>query len=229
MPEYQELINIFNGRAAFYEYFTSAFHEPAPEEFLKLSAGFLPYFVNMAEDIDTSEFRQSVSEFKSFMETDANKPGIIDELNRSFTSLFLLGDRSIPTMESVYTSEASLTRQESWVDAMRMYGDHGFGVPVEMNRSEEDVSSELLFMYFLSKKTAVSLESKDEDDAVELISAQARFMDKHLIGWVPELCDRVINGGYENIFLYKSLAGLLRGFLFYDKALLDEIVAEIKA
>ncbi|MDR2868871.1 MAG: molecular chaperone TorD family protein [Deferribacteraceae bacterium] len=222
MSEYTDLINVFNGRAAFYELFTEVFNEAPNDNILKAVAAFAPHFRNMAEEIDDASLKAGADELTELLKTSTD----LTELNRSFTTLFLLGSSSVPTAESVYLSTTKLLKQEPWDEIIDFYYKHNFGLPEEMKQTEEHISSEMLFMYYLSAKTATALANNSEDEAEGLIDAQLEFMEQHIIRWIPEMCDIIAKSAYEHVGFYKTIAKLLKGFLFYDVELLKELTSE---
>lgn len=212
---------IFKGRAAFYEYFTAAFYEPATDEFLKLTADFAPHFEAMAEETGDSGIAEGSKELNEFLSSMGENSELLYDLNRSFTSLFLVGDKAVPQVESVYRSVSKLAKQEQWDDIIEIYREYNFGMPSDMVVTEEHMSGELLFMYYMSKRCAEIIDSGAEG-LEALVKAQKAFLDEHMLEWMPSVCDKVIASPYDHIILYRSLAKLLQAFLIIDRQLLDE-------
>ena len=75
----------------------------------------------------------------------------------------------------------------------------------------DHVSTELVFMYFLSRQEGEAWEECQIETAKELRRAQLGFLKEHLGGWLPEFCWRVQNATRSN--LYWALAHILREFL----------------
>ena len=113
-----ELVSLFKGRTAFYEYFASAFLEPADACFLQMTKSILPHFISLANETDDKHLKEGSAELRLLIDN-----GISQELegriNQSFTALFLIGKGSVPTAESVYLSPARLLKQEQWEERFR--------------------------------------------------------------------------------------------------------------
>lgn len=224
--EMAEWVSIIRGRAAFYEFFSLAYRKPAEESFLDIIKQFQPHFQASAEEIGSDDLKNGAAKLAEFMNTMDQDGDLLSTLNRSYTSLFLLGGTSVPTSESVYLSPDKLMKQEPWEEVMRMYAQHKFGIPVSFKEPEDHISIELLFMYFLAEKAAKALEEGNDEEAIDMINAQKEFMDKHLYRWAPVFCDAVLSKKLPHIKMLDAVTLLLKGFLTYDKEFLDTMTAE---
>jgi len=228
MSRTYEMSEIHNGRAAIYEYFTMCFHRPDDENFIPLSKIFTKVLHEIAHGSGDSMFVENAKEFSSIVEAFSaeSAESAKDRINCGYTSLFLIGDRSIPVDESVYLSPGRLTKQEPWEDILAIYGKFGFGVPDDMNISEEHLSAELLFMSFLAEKSSSLVSGEAEDDYFDILTSQIDFMKKHIMRWVPTLCKTVMESSNGNTELFRTVSGMLHAYLLYDLRLLYEMVPE---
>lgn len=223
----QQWSNILKGRGAFYEFFALVFSKPADKEMLEVVKQFAPHFKMVADETGINELKGGSDKLEQFVATISDDNEYMNELNRNFTSTFLLGGSSVPTSESVYRSQEHLLKQEPWEKVMEYYRKYQFGIPVSIKEPEDHVSIESLFMYFLANKCAEAIEQDNSEQADELINTQARFMHEHPLLWVPEFCDKVLAKAGNYLFL-SAIALLLKGFITYDKDFLLDVSTEYK-
>jgi TorA maturation chaperone TorD len=229
--ELQDFIAIMRGRAAFYEFFSLAYRKPADEEFLGLIKQFLPHFQALAEEVDIADIKAGAEGLAKFVEkvdkaeSCEDKEELLTLINRCYTSLFYLGLNSVATAESVYLSPERLVKQEPWEAVIKFYYEHKFGMPSSFKETEDHVSMETLFMYFLAENTARELENGDEEKAESFITAQKNFLNDHILRWIPAFCELVLQRKNDNMVFVDSATMLLRGFLAYDKEFLQELTA----
>lgn len=223
----QQWANILRGRGAFYEFFALVFSKPADKEILDIVAQFAPHFKMVAEETGIGELKIGADKLAQFVDTIAEDEEYLNELNRNFTSTFLLGGASVPTSESVYRSQEHLLKQEPWEKVMEYYRDNQFGIPVSIKEPEDHVSIECLFMYFLANKCAEAIDDNNSQQADELVNTQARFMHEHPLLWFPAFCDRVLAKS-ENYLFLTAITMLLKGFIAYDKDFLLDVSTEYK-
>lgn len=225
-----ELVSVIRGRAAFYEFFSLAFREPADEKFLGIIKDFLPHFQAFANELGYEGLVKGAEKLDDFVKNNMkdgfDKEELLNAMNRAYTSLFLLGGTSVATSESVYLSVERLLKQEPWEEVIKFYRENRFGMPKSFKETEDHVSMEMLFMYFLAENMAKSLEEDDMDKAEELLTAQNRFMNEHIARWVPQFCDLVLSRKGDHIIFMDIAAMLLKGYLEYDKEFLMELTTE---
>lgn len=82
-------------------------------------------------------------------------------------------------------------------DAQSFYQAAGLVLDEEANMLPDHISAELLFMSYLAEK-------KDPE-------LQKRFLDEHVMKWVPQFCDKVTDFAYTTF--YKELAWLTKDFI----------------
>ncbi len=76
-------------------------------------------------------------------------------------------------------------------------------------------------MAFLAKKTSDAIKAGDEGSVKKLLLSQKKFQDKHLMSWLPRMCDDVLEIGRTDF--YKGAAMVTRGFLGMDSAILEDL------
>jgi TorA maturation chaperone TorD len=221
--KFSDLIKVMKGRAAFYEFFSVIYRKPVEEDFLPQLKNFAPHFLNHAKEVGTPLLTDGAEQFLRFTEELAGISDLLDTLNRSYTSLFLLGASSVPTSESVYLSPEKLIKQDEWEQVRKIYYEQNVPLSASFKEPEDHISTELHFMDYMANRAAEALSSEDEERAKADLEVQLNFLNNHLIKWAPVFCDLVINKSGEHIIMFKSVTMLLKGFLAYDKELLTSM------
>jgi TorA maturation chaperone TorD len=78
----------------------------------------------------------------------------------------------------------------------------------------DHISIELEFMGHMSEREALSWEAMKDEEAGACREIQKRFMEEHLLRWVPLLCEKVIRS--SNLLFYAEMAALTKNFLEFD-------------
>jgi TorA maturation chaperone TorD len=103
-----------------------------------------------------------------------------DELAADYAAIYLNHDYSASPYESVWLDEENLVMQAPMFQVREFYKRHGLGVADWRNRSDDHLVVELLFIARL-------LQNVQADALMEA----ARFMDAHLLRWLPRFGERV--------------------------------------
>lgn len=159
-------------------------------------------------------------------------------LYKLFSSLFIEGpsEEVIVTMKAMFQMKFDETTDEIGADFVRLFQGHGshlkpfesfynypFGdtprvwgraasevqgayqsagvmIDEEINLIPDHISAELLFMAFLTEH--------------DLGDQQKRFLEDHLLRWVPELCEEILKHAHTTF--YREVAELLKEFITSD-------------
>ena len=228
--ELSGLSAFMRGRTALYKFFSVIFKEPLRKDELIFINSHIEYFKAMAEEsVDVclkngSELFSAASGALS-KALNVDEKQIISELNIAYTSLFLLGPHSINYTESSFFSKAGLWKQKEWEDVKECYRLNCFVVQESFKEPEDHIAMELSFMAALSDLTATSIDEGDDDACTKCIETQKDFLKRHLLNWVPDFCDKIIERPATNDAgrLYHASALLLKGYLTSDAAMLEEL------
>jgi TorA maturation chaperone TorD len=224
--KFSNLITVMKGRAAFYEFFSVIYRKPVEEEFLPQLKNFAPHFLNHAKEVGMPLLTEGAEQLLKFTEELDSINDLLNSLNRSYTSLFLLGANSVPTSESVYLSPEKLVKQDRWEQIRKIYYEQRVPLPASFKEPEDHISTELHFMNYMANAAAEALSNGDEERAKADLEVQLNFLNDHLIKWAPVFCDLVINRSDGHIIMFKSVTMLLKGFLACDKELLTSMATD---
>lgn len=96
-------------------------------------------------------------------------------------------------------------------DVAAFYKAFAFEPSSELLEAPDHIAIELAFLGYLKLKEAYALMSGDTEARQICCKAQADFLEEHLLGWAPELLDRLASQATTEF--YESTSCLLRLFL----------------
>lgn len=170
---------------------------------------------------DNSEYR-FINYFKSLNLSDL--PQLHNEIKAEYARLFI-GPRPplASPFESVYRSSRKILMNELTMEVRKKYKEMGMQV-IEKDRLPDDhIGLELEFMYYLCHKTIEAInESKKIEYIIELVKKQQSFIEEHLIQWIPEFCNRIINN--SNLVFFKEIAIFTGSFINEEKISIEQIL-----
>ncbi|MFC7678634.1 molecular chaperone [Paenibacillus sp. GCM10028914] len=123
----------------------------------------------------------------------------------------LLFSKQRPLAESRYSPYSPSSQ-----DLSDFYASVGVAFKKVNGEPDDHLAIELEFMTILHDRMLNSVYS--EDSMLELMEIQERFLDEHLLTWIPALC-RELNASTISP-LYSAVSCLLAEFLEYDLAML---------
>lgn len=184
--------------------------------------------VNISKNYDffdnnenNSEYR-FISYFKSLNLGDL--PQLHNEIKVEYARLFI-GPRPplASPFESVYRSSRKVLMNELTMEVRKKYKEMGIQV-IEKDRLPDDhIGLELEFMYYLCFKTIEAInESKNIECIIELVKKQQVFIEEHLIQWIPEFCNKIINN--SNLVFFKEIAIYTESFINEEKISIEQIL-----
>ncbi len=133
----------------------------------------------------------------------------LDELAADYADVYLIHGLRVSPNGSVWMTEDSLERQLPMFEVREWYDHYGVSVPDWRKRSDDHIVHELQFLaHLLTLQTAPA--------AVDA----GRFMDRHVLPWVPEFGRRVAARANQPL---TATTGLLTAF--YLEALREMIAA----
>ncbi|ADD69379.1 Uncharacterized component of anaerobic dehydrogenase-like protein [Denitrovibrio acetiphilus DSM 12809] len=227
--EVSEIVSVLKGRSVAYNVFSKAFKDVPDEETDTLFKETAEYMFQMADSSNNENFKKGAEMLKEFLATDnyseADMAPTRMDRSRDYTRLFIIGKFSVPIYESVYTSPQQLTKQDAWAEVKRLYIKNFYKLAEGDKTMEDHLALELQFMGLLSNKTTSFIEDNVFDEAETTLQTQMDFLEKHLLVWAPELCDKVteLNSALHTGF-YPAYAYMLKGFLEEDAAIVKELL-----
>jgi len=152
---------------------------------------------------------------------------VADELAEEFTRLFLGPGRHISAHESIF-AEVDGDSGSLWgattVDVKKFIEATGLAYDPEYTGIPDHVSVEFEFMQRMSAWEAEQWRQKHRGRAEYCADVQRRFLDRHLLRWLPQFMDAVIIEA--TVPFYRAMAELSKNFVQLERAsLVDEVAA----
>ncbi len=143
---------------------------------------------------------------------DDRSDDLFKELQVDYTKLFT-GMRKLPIApwESVYFSDERLVFQEQTMDVRAWYRRYGLEVERLHQEPEDHIGLELLFVAHLAQLGLKALNSGNNSEFEQALTAQRDFLSKHLLLWGPLWCEQMLE--YAQTDFYRGLALVIRGAL----------------
>jgi TorA maturation chaperone TorD len=219
-------------RGDIYAFLSRGYKKEVDEDYLRNIEEIVPALERLSADSEDEVLNDGVKCLKEFVGSIQDRPEMLEELNRRYTTLFLgVGYKDtvdhVNPFESVYLSPEHLVMQEQRDEVVEFYARFGMGVNKEDFKEPEDhICAELSFISGMSNLTLTDLGEGDTKEAVEKLKAQKEFMFGHLLRWVHLLCKDLREAAKEGF--YKSLADITMGFVRMDIKFLEGMIEMIE-
>jgi TorA maturation chaperone TorD len=112
---------------------------------------------------------------------------------------------------SVYLDGERKILGDSTLDVKRRYREAGLGTAKNFKDAPDHITAELEFMHYLIFKEIEAIANSDTETAVGFIQKQKSFLEDHLMAWVPEFANNIIEYAEESFYL--NLAKATERFL----------------
>ncbi len=112
---------------------------------------------------------------------------------------------------SVYLDGERKVMGDSTLDVQNRYRQAGLDTAGNFKDAPDHITAELEFMYYLIFKEIEAFANSDIETAIGFIQRQKSFLEDHLMAWVPEFANSIIEYA-ENPF-YPNLARATETFL----------------
>lgn len=219
-----ELNNIFHARRFAYDILRRFFVEEPSKEYLK------PFIQKNMIDLfpfreDSEEIQEGVNKLKSYLSTHdvLTIEHHYDDLHWDYTRLFIGPFKlTTPPWESSYVRKDRLLFQGTTMNVRSYYDKYGIIVRDFNIEADDHIGLELDFIYHLNERCIKMAEQNESRGLRQLLRDQQRFIDDHLLKFVPEFSRLVMKEA--NTSFYSGLAQLLQHYLLIDSEVLQELM-----
>ncbi|KKM11104.1 hypothetical protein SY88_10250 [Clostridiales bacterium PH28_bin88] len=137
---------------------------------------------------------------------------LADRLGREYTRLFIgPGKTPVSPYETLYRSESRLLMQETALDVRKSYLEAGLVMEHLYSTPDDHLAAEMEFMYYLCDKTVEKLEQGEDQAAERYLELQRKFLNEHLLHWVPKMAEELKNAAGDPF--YKGVSLITRGLM----------------
>jgi TorA maturation chaperone TorD len=148
---------------------------------------------------------------------------LLEALAIEYTRLFLGPGRHVSPHESVHHERAEGKWGQLWgdstVEVKKFIETTGLEYQSDYKGLPDHISVELEFMQQLTLREEQVWGDSDTDGAASCRNIEKKFIEEHLIPWVPEFCEKIVKEA--ELPFYKDLAALTRNFIEFER---DEII-----
>jgi TorA maturation chaperone TorD len=138
-------------------------------------------------------------------ESCTDKSSTTNAMSVDYYRLFSKEDMPLaPVFESLYKKASATGRISNIPDVAEFYNSYGWNTNFRTEKRDDHLGVELLFLTVLVEKYIIL---EDEACCVEMRKEISRFIEQHLLSWIPEWHKRV----QENSFTisYKGISSLI--------------------
>jgi len=142
---------------------------------------------------------------------------LIEDLAVEYARLFLGPGKHISPHESVHLREeegGGLLCGKATVRVKEFIESSGFEYKSDYSGMPDHISVELEFMQDLAKREARAWEDKDNVGALYWLKTEWKFIEEHLLRWVPLFCDKVMKDA--ELSFYREITRLTKSFIEFD-------------
>jgi TorA maturation chaperone TorD len=187
------------------------------ETFRLLSACYFLPDAELSEKLENLEFNMTnvcepAVEWIQNMRKEFEAGASLEPLKVDFSKLFVGPYKLFAApYGSVYLDSERKMMGDSTLDVKNRYREEGLDTAKNFKDAPDHISAELEFMYFLIFKEIEAFANSDIETAIGFIQKQRSFLEDHLMAWVPEFANNIIESA-ENPF-YTNLAKATVTFL----------------
>lgn len=157
---------------------------------------------------------------KDFLERPEEE--LLEDLAVEYARLFLGPGKHISPHESVHLpggeGQSGQLWGESTVEVKKFIESSGLHYKSEYTGLPDHISVELEFMEQVTLREEQAWKEEDKDGALHCLKMEKKFMEEHLILWIPIFCEKVMEEA--ELPFYRDMAALTKHFIEFEK---DEV------
>jgi TorA maturation chaperone TorD len=144
---------------------------------------------------------------------------LLENLAIEYTRLFVGPGKHIPPYESVHHEKEGVQSGQLWGEltgqVKHIIETSGLEYKSEYTGMPDHISVELEFMQHVIQRETQAWEAGDDETALLCLENEKKFVDEHLLGWIPNFCEKVSEAA--EMPFYREMAGLTRSFIEFEK------------
>jgi TorA maturation chaperone TorD len=150
-----------------------------------------------------------------------NKPEheLLENLSIEYARLFIGPGKHISPHESVHHKREDGRWGQLWgpstAEVKKIIESAGLSYQSEYTGLPDHISVELEFMQQVTLAEEKAWDDGDKDLALACREIERKFIEAHLAEWIPDFCDKVINGA--ELPFYRVMAELTKKFIEFEK------------
>ena len=153
-----------------------------------------------------------------------NEEELLEEMAVEYTRLFLGPGKHVSPHESVHLQRDDAGQGQLWgestVEVKKFIESSGLDYRSEYKGLPDHISVELEFMQRVALREEQARREGDNDGARYFLKIEKKFLEEHLIHWIPIFCEKVI--AEAELSFYREMAVLTKRFVEFDWRELQE-------
>jgi len=149
---------------------------------------------------------------------------LLEDLAIEYTGLFIGPGNFISPHESVHHIREDGDYGNHWgadtVAVKKFVEATGLSYQPDFGGMPDHITAELEFMQKLEERLSQARTANETELADNLTMIKQRFFKEHILSWMPDFLDKVINKA--NLPFYRQLAGLTKSFLEQEERFLQQ-------
>ncbi len=205
--DWKKLADSAKSRSEFYGLLTTVFREEPTEALIRELRGprLSGAFSNIDVDLGESFYNDPES-------------SLSEDLAVEFARLFIGPGPHISAHESIFTEtdgDSGTLWGAKTVEVKKFIETTGLDYGTEFPGLPDHVSVELEFMQKLTEWEADQWTQEDRKNAEYGLSVQRMFLEGHLLCWIPQLCDVIIER--SAMPFYRAMAELTKNYMEFER------------
>ncbi len=207
----KDMAEVAKQRSNVYGLLATIYHKEITKELLKQIKH--PKFLEVLSD-------QGVKLENDILQRPENE--LIEDLAVEYARLFLGPAKHISPHESIHRDTGDGDWGQFWgkstVEVKKFIETAGLEYKSEYTGLPDHISVELEFMQKVSRREAQAWEENDNDGALYCLKMERKFIEEHLVKWIPIFCDKVISEA--EMSFYREMTKLTKSLVEHFSSIL---------
>ncbi len=139
---------------------------------------------------------------------------VLRNIGTEYTRLFIGPGQHVPLNESVYCDNNGLLFGKSTVAVIQFIEQTGLELDTDWRGLPDHISVELELMQHLTQHEAEIWIADNLVPVNRCIMTEQMFMQKHILQWIPQLCDKVLE--LNPLPLFRDISKFTKKFITFD-------------
>lgn len=220
----EQLIEVLEGRAAFYETLASLYFKPLTQEAIDSMAT-----TNLSVYAEVNEkFADGINDITRYLRK--RTTGTRQELALDFTSSFggtkaYAGKYAVP-YKSVFTSEDGLLYQEGYQEVFNAFKHAAVKKREGLDYPDDHISFMCEFLALLERRAISAIKAGAYTGAKDDLAISKQFLETHILSWFDTFV-RVAEKLVKTRF-YRGVLKITQGFFEFSGESLDDLLEEVE-
>ena len=153
---------------------------------------------------------------------------LIEDLAVEYARLFVGPGKHISPHESVHLKNeegGGLLWGEATAKVKKFIESAGFEYKSDYCEIPDHIAVELEFMQGVTGRECRAWNEKDNDGVFSCLETEKKFIEEHLVRWVPLFCEEIIS--YAELPFYREMGKLTKRFIEFEKEEIGKYIDDL--